>query len=325
MPYTRLISISEMLLNTFKAVLGIAGHAYAHSRVTNFVINGASYEGFNAKLNHNPKLLAAWSTTAKDDGWISTESYGKPNIVCHRDASSPQGHAPVAAGGTIDFQWQGWPESHHGPVLTHLAYCGSRRGSCEVVDKSKLRFFTIDEVGLIDANVNATQFATARGLWASDVLIKNNASWVVQIPPNIAPGYYVLRHEIIALHFARYPGQGAQHYPQCINIQVTGGGKDNPLGTLGMELYKAAEEGLVYDISQSPLPPYKIPGPTVYSGAKTFVSQTVARITSPATAVPGDPEQTGLRMKRKVSAPSVTTSRPSPSTYPKEQVSTAGP
>ncbi|KAE9568959.1 hypothetical protein CGMCC3_g14900 [Colletotrichum fructicola] len=261
----------------------------AHSRITNFVIDGASYNGYNAKVPNNPKLLAAWSTTVNDDGWVSTESYGGPNIVCHWNATNPAGHAPVAAGDTIAFQWQGWPESHHGPVVTHLAYCGSERGSCEAVDKTILSFFAIDKVGLIDPNKNATEFATARGIWASDVLIQNNASWVVQIPPKIAPGYYVLRHEIVALHFARYPGQGAQHYPQCINIQVTGGGGDRPTGTLGTRLYQPAEEGLVYDISQSPLPPYKIPGPTVYTGAKTFAVQTGAQVLSSATAIPGIP------------------------------------
>ncbi|KAL0936844.1 endo-1,4-beta-glucanase [Colletotrichum truncatum] len=274
-------------------VLALVGLTSAHSHISNFVINGASYSGFNAKVKTNPKLLAAWSTTVSDDGWVSTESYGGPNIVCHREATNPQGHAPIAAGDTIGFQWQGWPESHHGPVVTHLAYCGAGRGSCESADKTKLDFFAIDLVGLIDPSKNATEYATARGIWASDILIQNNASWIVQIPPKIAPGYYVLRHEIIALHFARYPGQGPQHYPQCINIQVTGGGKDLPAGTPAMELYEAAEEGLIYDISQSPLPPYKIPGPTIYSGAKPFAAQTGAKALSSATAIPGIPETTG--------------------------------
>ncbi|KAF6788143.1 endo-1,4-beta-glucanase [Colletotrichum sojae] len=276
------------------ASLALAIPASAHSRITNLVIDGLSYAGFDAKSPSNPPLLAAWSTTASDDGWVSTESYGRPNIACHKNARTGLGHAPVPAGGTVSLQWQGWPESHHGPVVTHLAWCGSARGSCEgLADAATLSFFAIDAVGLVDPDVNATEFATAPGLWASDVLIQNNASWVVQIPEDIAPGYYVLRHEIIALHFARYPGQGAQHYPQCVNIQVTGGGEDMPKGTKASELYEAAEEGLIYDISRSPLPPYKIPGPTVYSGAKTFVAQTAARVLSSATAIPGFPEATG--------------------------------
>ncbi|KAK1499342.1 glycosyl hydrolase family 61 [Colletotrichum cuscutae] len=262
--------------------------ASAHSRVTNFVIDGASYQGFNTRSS-NPDILAAWSTTVKNDGWISTESYGKSDIVCHINATNAQGHAPIAAGDTIDFQWQGWPESHHGPVITYLAFCGIDRGSCESIDKMKLSLFAIDKVGLVDPSANATSFATAWGIWASDILISNNATWAVQIPPKIQPGYYVLRHEIIALHFARYPGQGAQHYPQCINIEVTGGGSDEPAGTSAADLYQAAEDGLIYDISQSPTGTYKIPGPTMYTGATAFVSQTGVLVRSSTTAIPGRP------------------------------------
>ncbi|GKT63908.1 endo-1,4-beta-glucanase [Colletotrichum tofieldiae] len=225
--------------------------ASGHSHVTNFVIDGASYEGFNPRST-TPEALAAWRTSVINDGWVSTESYGKPDIVCHIKATSAHAHAPVAAGDTIGFQWQGWPESHHGPILTYLAYCGKESGSCEAADRTKLNFFAIDRVGLVDSKVNATSFATAWGIWASDILIRNNATWTVQIPPEVVPGHYVLRHEIIALHYARYPGQGAQHYPQCINIEVVGGGDDKPLGILGMDLYQPAEEGLTYDISQSP-------------------------------------------------------------------------
>lgn len=272
--------------------LTLASLVSAHSRVTNFVIDGASYNGFNTRST-NPKVIAAWSTTVGNDGYISTESYGKPDIVCHANATNARGHAPVAAGDNIAFQWQGWPESHHGPVITYLAYCGSDRGSCESVNKTKLEYFTIDGVGLVDPNVNASYYATAFGVWASDVLIQNNSSWVVQIPPKIAPGHYVLRHEIIALHLARYPGQGPQHYPQCINIQITGGGIEKPVGTRALEIYQPGEEGLTYDISQSPLSPYKIPGPTVYTGARTFVPQTGALVLSSATAIEGLPDATG--------------------------------
>ncbi|GKT50600.1 endoglucanase-4 [Colletotrichum spaethianum] len=227
---------------------GFVGLSLSHSHVTNFVIDGNSYEGFNPRLM-TPKILTAWGTSVNNDGWVSTESYGKPNIVCHINATNAHAHAPVAAGDTIGFQWQGWPESHHGPVLTYLAYCGRESGSCEAADKTKLNFFAIDRVGLVDPKINATSFATAWGIWASDILIQNNATWTAQIPPKIVPGHYVLRHEIIALHYARYLGQGAQHYPQCFNIEVVGGGADKPLGILGMDLYQPAEEGLVYDIS----------------------------------------------------------------------------
>ncbi|KAK1566302.1 family 61 glycosyl hydrolase [Colletotrichum navitas] len=272
---------------------GSTGLALGHSRVLNFVVDGASYEGFNPQRT-TPKALAAWGTSVKNDGWIGTESYGKPDIVCHTSATNARAHVPVTAGTTIGFQWQGWPESHHGPVLTYLAYCGEEAGSCEAADKTRLNFFAIDKVGLVDPEANATSFATAWGTWATDILIQNNATWTVQIPPKVVPGHYVLRHEIIALHYARVFGQGAQHYPQCVNIEVVGEGNVKPSGTLGTHLYRPAEEGLVYDISQSPTGTYNIPGPTVYAGERAFVSQTGIVVKYSATAIiPGGAVSTG--------------------------------
>ena len=43
------------------------------------------------------------------------------------------------------------------------------------------------------------------------------------IPPTLAPGEYIVRHEILALHLASLP-MGAQFYPYCIQIRVTSGG-----------------------------------------------------------------------------------------------------
>lgn len=46
------------------------------------------------------------------------------------------------------------------------------------------------------------------------VCIANNLTSTVAIPSDIAPGNYVIRHEIIALHSAGQEN-GAQSYPQC--------------------------------------------------------------------------------------------------------------
>ena len=102
------------------------------------------------------------------------------------------------------MDWNGWPESHHGPVIDYLAPCSN--GDCTTVDKTSLKFFKIAEAGLISDT-------TAPGSWASDQLIANNNSWSITIPAKIAPGPYVLRHEMIALHSANN-ANGAQNYPQ---------------------------------------------------------------------------------------------------------------
>ncbi|KAJ6480318.1 glycoside hydrolase family 61 protein, partial [Mycena sanguinolenta] len=57
----------------------------------------------------------------------------------------------------------------------------------------------------------------------------------VTLPTNIAPGPYLIRHELIALQLATLLG-GAEFYPWCSQIRVGGGGTgvptDNDLVTL---------------------------------------------------------------------------------------------
>lgn len=234
--------------------------------------DGTYYEGYNPSFQYmsTPPAVIGWSCPeCLDNGFVAADAYGGSNITCHKAATPGQAHATVAAGGTVELQWTAWPSSHHGPVIDYLAKCG---GECETVDKDTLKFFKIDQGGLINDSA-------VPGTWASDQLIANNNSWTVKIPTSIAPGNYVLRHEIIALHSAGTAG-GAQNYPQCINLQVTGSGSDTPSGVLGIALYKESDPGLLINIYTS-LSTYDIPGPTLYSGAES-VSQTVVSATATA-------------------------------------------
>ena len=48
--------------------------------------------------------------------------------------------------------------------------------------------------------------------WASLLLTKQNATWTVTVPPSLASGEYVIRHEILGLQAASVR-MGAQFYP----------------------------------------------------------------------------------------------------------------
>lgn len=80
----------------------------------------------------------------------------------------------------------------------------------------------------------------------------------MQIPKDIAPGNYVLRHEIIALHAA---GQlnGAQNYPFCFSLAISSSGTAQPAGVLGTELYKNTDPGIKFDLFTK-FSTYQIPG-----------------------------------------------------------------
>lgn len=207
------------------------------------------------------------------------------------------------AGASVLFQWVPVPWPHPGPVLDYLANCN---GECETVDKTTLEFFKIDGIGLISGG--------NPGHWASDVLITNNNTWIVRIPEDLETGNYVLRHEIIALHSSE-EADGAQNYPQCFNLAVTGTGSLQPTGVLGTKLYQESDPGILFNIYTSPLT-YIMPGPTLGLGLSSSVAQgsSTATATSSAT-VPGN-VGTGGTSSRSTTGPKSTsraTTRPNPS------------
>lgn len=272
------------------ALRGVAVRAHGH--VSGVVINGVYYRGYDPTqfpYMQDPPTVIGWTTDQTDNGFVPPANYTSGDIICHRSAKPAGTHATLAAGDRISIEWTPWPSSHHGPVIDYLANCGS--GGCETVDKTTLEFFKIDQVGLVSDSDQP-------GTWGADELIANNNSWLVEIPPNIEPGFYVLRHEIIALHSAGET-DGAQNYPQCFNLQVTGGGSDSPAGTKGEALYGESDPGILINI-YTELETYDIPGPTVYSGGVNLeqtgsaVATTTVGGTSPtATTTYGQGAPTG--------------------------------
>ncbi|KAL1952703.1 hypothetical protein VTO42DRAFT_4425 [Malbranchea cinnamomea] len=233
------------------SLLALASYAAAHGYVSSIQAGGQTYPGADP---HNPNPESpGWQAENTDLGFVEPSAFSTPAIACHKNARAPPAHATVQAGSTIKLTWNTWPESHHGPVLDYIAPCN---GDCSSASAGSLNFVKIAEKGLISGS--------NPGFWAADELIQNGNSWEVTIPANLAPGKYVLRHEIIALHSAGNPN-GAQAYPQCINLEVTGGGSATPSGQPATSFYSPNDPGILFNLYQS-FDSYPIPGPAVWSG-----------------------------------------------------------
>ncbi|RDW57859.1 lytic polysaccharide monooxygenase auxiliary activity family 9 protein [Aspergillus mulundensis] len=266
--------LSTVLIPFLSATTQVSAHGY----VSNIVINGLSYRGWwpgQDPYTSTPPIGVGWKTPNLSNGFVTPEEASTDAIICHKEATPADGHATVAAGDKIYIQWQPvpWPESHHGPVLDYLAPCN---GPCQDVDKTSLEFFKISGPGLIDGS-------SPPGYWADDELIANGNGWLVQIPSSIKPGHYVLRHEIIALHGAGGVN-GAQLYPQCFNILVTGSGSAEPAGTPATEFYTPTDPGILINIYQV-LSSYVVPGPALIPQA-TEIVQASSAITASGTPTP---------------------------------------
>lgn len=268
--------------------------AATHSHIDYVLVNGVSYPGFIPQHgDSNPVDVVGWSTTATDDGFVPPSNYTTPDIICHRNGAPPSAHIPVSAGDRIHLQWNGWPQSHHGPVQSYLAPCDTSNTNasdgCASVDKTKLKFFKMDD----SAPVLLNESGGPPGVWATDTLIANNNSWLIELPTTLSNGPYVLRHEIIALHYANQ-ANGAQNYPQCFNLWVmddvgtsnnTAASEGKEAGVLATELYHANDSGISIDIYQT-LTTYVIPGPTLAADAIPIPVSSQTNMLSKAAGTP---------------------------------------
>jgi hypothetical protein len=243
----------------------------AHGRITTITTStGIIYPGWDPASSSNltpPYPLAAWSASNLGNIYIPPSQFNTSNIACHYNAVPGAVHVPVTAGEELKLQWNEWPKSHVGPVMTYLAEC---QGSCADVTGEELQWVKIDELGWL--NSTGWDELDLGGTWAADVLIASGFSWVVKIPDVLAEGDYVLRHEIIALHVAERV-DGAQAYPQCVNLRVATSGRNEEGRTLGggvkgRELYGMRDKGILVDVHRK-IEGYEIPGPKVWEYAMT--------------------------------------------------------
>lgn len=161
--------------------------------------------------------------------------------------------------------------------------------------------------------------------WSLPLTIISFIAGSIKIPTSLSNGSYVLRHEIIALHSAN-SANGAQNYPQCINLDITSSGIEDlsSVGVPATELYKFDEPGIAINIYRS-LSTYAIPGPTLWSGAMKAATQTVAEIESYAPlqtdtpTISGRPTAYASRTKvtSTTASPKMTTAQTGPSPYSK--------
>ncbi|RKU39733.1 hypothetical protein DL546_000684 [Coniochaeta pulveracea] len=93
---------------------------------------------------------------------------------------------------------------HKGPVMAYLKKVTDARTDTGIGGG----WFKIQEEGLNN------------GKWGTDTVINNKGDQVIHIPDCIAPGQYLLRAEMIALHGARSVG-GAQLYA-CHSLDFKG-------------------------------------------------------------------------------------------------------
>jgi cellulase len=233
------------------ASLALAALVQGHAILQEISVNGnkqGQLQGLRAPNNNNP-----------------VQNVNSNDIVCGQGGYTNSKVIQVPAGASIGNYWQhllGGPQgsndpdnpiaaSHKGPISAYLAKVNNAASDSH----QGLKWFKISE-----DNLN-------NGQWGVDRMLQGGGWHYFNLPQCIAPGQYLLRIELLALHSAGSSG-GAQFYGSCAQIQVTGGGNFSPSSTVSFPgAYQQNDPAIVINIYGNAGQPnnngrsYQAPGP----------------------------------------------------------------
>ncbi|KAJ7171192.1 glycoside hydrolase family 61 protein [Mycena filopes] len=243
-----MLRLTPLLLLPLLAIPHVAAHGFVHK----------VWIADKTFLGNTPNAEPTASIVRQIDNVDPVKGALNPDVNCGHDAALAADIADANPGDDMAFLWTGgdlsrWPHNT-GPMLTYMTSCGAT--DCSTFNSSAAKWFKIAQVG-----------RDSSGTWFQQRLLDNdNVPANVTLPSNIAPGAYLIRHEIIALHLADQKG-GAEFYPSCSQIRVGGSGTGAPTAAELVQLpgaYSDTDTGIfVPDVFDTPPPPYTFPGPPI--------------------------------------------------------------
>ncbi|KAH7238648.1 glycosyl hydrolase family 61-domain-containing protein [Fusarium tricinctum] len=305
-----------MRFSATAAALAMATTVSAHAQVYGLWVNGKDQGDGRSTYIRSP----ASNSPVKD--------LSSPNLVCNVNGgkAAPK-FAKAAAGDEVTFEWYHDNRgddiidgSHKGPIITYVAPYTENDGTGAIWTK-------IAEDGYDGSE------------WAVTKLIKNKGKATFTLPSALKAGKYLVRQEIIAHHESNdaynvNPARGAQFYPSCAQIEVTGSGTAVPDEKFDFNKgYTYSDKGIVFDIynfSGS----YSIPGPAVWkgtssgSGSSSETKPETPAATSAAAEAPAATKPAGNDSSAEAPAPTptfATVVRPSATAAPAETEAPSAP
>lgn len=186
------------------SILALTGLASAHTIFVSLESGGVD-SGLSAGIrdpsdNSPIKDITSNSLTCNGDPNPTTASSKVIKVTAGTDVTAVWRHTLTSGSNDVI------DPSHKGPVLAYM----------KKVDNA------LTDSGVGGGWFKVEQDGFSNGVWGTERLISNGGRQAIHIPACIAPGQYLLRAEMIALHEASsYPG--AQFYMECAQIEVVGG------------------------------------------------------------------------------------------------------
>lgn len=302
-----------MHFNVAFAALALAGSVTAHTRMWSVWVNGEDQGDGRGTYIRSPET----NSPVKD--------VTSPDLVCNTAGGTPvRDFVTAAAGDKLSFEWYHdnrnddiIDSSHKGPVITYIAAYTEDNGASPIWSK-------IDEEG----------YDSSSKLWAVDNLITNKGKKDFTLPSSLKAGQYLVRQEVIGLHEADASyttGRGAQFYPSCVQMKVTGSGSAIPDEDFDINTgYTANDPGILFNLYGT-FTSYDIPGPELWDGAgsgsgSSSSGNTTSSVAPTSSAAPTPTASSSYVASPTSSAASTTSAAPgdstptsvasSPSSYP---------
>ncbi|KAJ6471899.1 glycosyl hydrolase family 61-domain-containing protein [Mycena sanguinolenta] len=284
--------------------LSLVASSAAHGWLHQLDIGNDQYNG-NEPIEQTPNPAASVIRQIANN--LPVKDTTSSDLTCGRSALGPASLvATAAAGDSLQMTWMtladGGKWFHDvGPMITYLASCGSE--SCDKFNASEAKWFKIDQQG-----------QEADGTWAQAKLDDGSPAHVT-LPSNLKAGNYLLRHEIIALQLAQSEG-GAEFYPSCSQLTVTGSGTGAPTESELVSLpgaYKSTDPGILIDVYNMNGKAYQFPGPPVAAFVSGSSSSSSGSITSPPASSPASSSAAPAKTTTAASSTSTGTSTSSSS------------
>lgn len=196
--------------------------------------------------------------------------------------------------------------------MTYMALCDT--STCDKFNGSTAKWFKIDQIGrMSDGSTWYQQQVSAYHSLLSALFLfflplspghttyqtrhtVNGTPISVTLPTQVAPGDYLVRNEIIALHLAETLG-GAEFYPSCTQIRIGGSQTGTPNQTVYFPgAYNDNDPGILDPNIFTAGAPYVFPGPPVSNLASPadMTGQLTTNSSSPSgTSGNSSPSSTG--------------------------------
>ncbi|KAI0660297.1 glycosyl hydrolase family 61-domain-containing protein [Cubamyces menziesii] len=224
----------------------------AHGWVANVTIDGKTYQG-------NPpgdsSIQSPIRTISTSSPIVNTTD---PSLACGQLAQPAALVVPAKSGSEVAFVWTS--SSGHwfhvvGPITIYMALCDN--GDCTTFDATKGRWFKTDQAGLTN-----TSDLNAIPTWAQASL-DDGSPYTTHIPEGLKAGQYLIRMEIIALQGAGHIG-GAEFYPSCTQLNISGDGDGVPNATVSFPgAYSPNDPGIHVDVYEPGFTYTAFPGPPI--------------------------------------------------------------